>query len=259
MTDKKRLSVVMISKNNADVIGDCLNSVQGLADEIIVLDSGSQDDTLTIARNAGAQVYENRDWPGFGRQRQIAQQYATGDYILMLDTDERVTPELKQSVEQVLTAPQKNTVYRFARRNLFLGRFMKHSGWYPDHVLRLYPREQYQYNSNAVHESLETQGANVITLKGDVLHLTCRDLPEFQQKQLRYAADWAKARHLAGKRCSFLSVLTHTAGAFCKTWLLRAGFLDGRQGLILAFVNAQYTFNKYATLWSVSNNDESAS
>ncbi|EBQ6151177.1 glycosyltransferase family 2 protein, partial [Salmonella enterica subsp. enterica serovar Enteritidis] len=89
MTDKKRLSVVMISKNNADVIGDCLNSVQGLADEIIVLDSGSQDDTLTIARNAGAQVYENREWPGFGRQRQIAQQYATGDYILMLDTDER--------------------------------------------------------------------------------------------------------------------------------------------------------------------------
>ena len=89
-----------------------------------------------------------------------------GDYILMLDTDERVTPELKQSIEQVLTAPQKNTVYRFARRNLFLGRFMKHSGWYPDHVLRLYPREQYQYNSNAVHESLETQGANVITLKG---------------------------------------------------------------------------------------------
>ncbi|MEG0279266.1 MAG: glycosyltransferase family 2 protein [Morganella sp. (in: enterobacteria)] len=259
MPEIKRLSVVMISKNNADVIRDCLLSVQGLADEIIVLDSGSQDNTAQIARESGAQVYENLVWPGFGRQRQLAQQYATGDYILMLDTDERVTPELKQSIEQALSAPQLNTVYRFARRNLFLGRFMKHSGWYPDHVLRLYPRDQYQYNDNAVHESVNTQGANIITLKGDVLHLTCRDLIEFQQKQLRYAGDWAQARYQAGKRCSFLSVLTHTGGAFCKTWLLRAGFLDGKQGVILAFVNAQYTFNKYAALWSMGKKDESAS
>lgn len=257
MVDKVRLSVVIISKNNADVIADCLISVQGLADEIIVLDSGSQDATLTIARNFGAVIYENKEWAGFGRQRQIAQQYATGDFILMLDTDERVTPELKRSINQVIEKKQINEVYRFSRKNLFLGRFMKYSGWYPDYVLRLYQRDLYQYSSNEVHESLEINNAKIVTLKGDLLHLTCRDLSTFQEKQLRYAIDWAKSRYLAGKRSSILSVLTHTIGAFCKTLFFRLGFLDGKQGIILSFVNAQYTFNKYAILWSMSNKERS--
>ncbi|MDF4696908.1 glycosyltransferase family 2 protein, partial [Vibrio parahaemolyticus] len=112
--------------------------------------------------------------------------------------------------------------------------------------------ERYQYNNNLVHESLETQGAMVKTLQGDLLHLTCRDLMEFQQKQLKYATEWAKERHQQGKKTSYGSILTHTLGAFFKTWLLRMGFLDGKQGLVLAFVNAQYTFNKYASLWELS-------
>lgn len=253
MSDRKSLSVVIIAKNEAGLLPDCLHSV-AWADEIVMLDSGSQDDSVTVAESLGAKVFTHVDWKGFGKQRQLAQSYASHDYILMIDADERVTPELRQSIEQTLAAADDNQVYSCARRNLFLGRFMRHSGWYPDRVNRLYANQRYRYNDNLVHESLNTHGAKVVPLNGDLLHLTCRDFFAFQRKQLRYAEEWANQRHQAGKRCGYLSILTHTLGAFCKTWLLRAGFLDGKQGLLLAVVNAQYTFNKYAALWALGRN-----
>jgi len=250
MQTGKRLSVVMITRNEAELLPECLASVQW-ADEIVVLDAASTDATRQIARQAGAKVYETHDWPGFGKQRQRAQEYATGDVILMLDADERVTPELRASIEAVLHQPQAATVYSCARSNLFLGRFMRHSGWYPDRVIRLYARQDYRYNNNPVHESLDLRQAKVVKLNGCLQHLTCRDLMAFQRKQLRYAEAWAIERHRQGKSCGFFSILSHTLGAFVKTWLLRAGFLDGKQGLLLAIVNAQYTFNKYAALWAL--------
>lgn len=253
MSARKSLSVVIIAKNEAGLLPDCLRSV-AWADEIVMLDSGSQDDSVAVAESLGAKVFTHVDWQGFGKQRQLAQSYASHDYILMIDADERVTPELRQSIEQTLTAPDDNQVYSCARRNLFLGRFMRHSGWYPDRVNRLYANQRYRYNDNLVHESLTINGAKVVPLSGDLLHLTCRDFFAFQRKQLRYAEEWANQRHQAGKRCGYLSILTHTLGAFCKTWLLRAGFLDGKQGLLLAVVNAQYTFNKYAALWALGRN-----
>ncbi|PUZ13023.1 glycosyltransferase family 2 protein, partial [Cronobacter sakazakii] len=137
---RARLSVVMIAKNAASLLPDCLASV-AWADEIVVLDSGSSDDTVAVATAAGAKVFTESDWQGYGIQRQRAQQYASGDYILMIDTDERVTPELAQAIHQVLENPDPQAVYSIARRNLFLGRFMRHSGWYPDRVTRLYARE----------------------------------------------------------------------------------------------------------------------
>jgi len=247
-----RLSVVMIAKDAADLLPACLESV-AFADEIILLDSGSQDNTVEIARAAGAKVFINTDWQGYGKQRQIAQHYACGDFILMIDTDERVTPELASAVKKVLAAPLPHVVYSMARRNLFLGRFMRHSGWYPDRVTRLYAREQYQYNDNQVHESLKTNGARTEALTGDLLHLTCRDFSAFQRKQLNYATAWAHERYQQGKKVSLGAIFSHTLGAFCKTLILRAGFLDGKQGLLLAVVNAQYTFNKYAELWALNH------
>lgn len=252
MNDKKRLSVVLIVHNEADLLTDCLNSVFW-ADEIIVLDSGSTDATKEIAEQVGAKFYRNTDWQGFGKQRQLAQRYATGNVILMIDADERVSPELRQSIESVLPSVDNNTVYSLGRLNLFLGRFMRHSGWYPDRVNRLYSAAHFHYNDDLVHESLETGRAKIIALKGDLLHLTCRNFFDFQRKQLNYAEGWAQQRHQQGRRCSFFSILSHTLGAFFKTWILRAGFLDGKQGLILAGVNAQYTFNKYAALWALSH------
>lgn len=253
MSNRKSLSVVMIAKNEAELLSECLQSV-AWADEIIMLDSGSTDGSVALAESLGAKVFMHTDWQGFGKQRQKAQSYATQDYILMIDADERVTPELRQSIEQTLATAEDHAVYSFGRRNLFLGRFMRHSGWYPDRVNRLYANSRYRYNDDLVHESLNTNGAKIVPLKGDLLHLTCRDFFAFQRKQLHYAEQWATQRHQAGKHCAFLSILTHMLGAFCKTWLLRAGFLDGKQGLLLAVVNAQYTFNKYATLWALGRN-----
>jgi len=253
MSHRNSLSVVMIAKNEAELLSECLQSV-AWADEIIVLDSGSTDGSVALAESLGAKVFTHTDWQGFGKQRQKAQSYATQDYVLMIDADERVTPELRHSIEQVLANADDNVVYSLGRRNLFLGRFMRHSGWYPDRINRLYANQRYRYNDDLVHESLNTCGAKVVPLQGDLLHLTCRDFFAFQRKQLHYAEQWAIQRHQAGKRCGYLSILTHTLGAFCKTWLLRAGFLDGKQGLLLAVVNAQYTFNKYAALWALGRN-----
>ena len=193
-----RLSVVMIAKNAADLLPDCLASVSW-ADEIVLLDSGSSDNTVELARSMGVQVHVNRDWQGYGIQRQRAQDYATCDYVLMIDTDERVTPELAQSIRSVLAAPQTGAIYSIARRNYFLGRFMRHSGWYPDRVMRLYERGRYRYNDNLVHESLDARGAPVIELAGDLLHLTCRDFSGFQQKQLAAGAPSERQKDLAGR------------------------------------------------------------
>ncbi len=169
----------------------------------------------------------------------------------MIDTDERVTPELASSLRRVLEAPQSGAVYSIARRNYFLGRFMRHSGWYPDRVMRLYERSRFRYNNNLVHESLDAKGAQVIELSGDLLHLTCRDFSGFQQKQLAYASARARERHQKGKKTSGEHLRPY-AGSFVKTLLLRGGVLDGKQGWLLAVVNAQYTFNKYTELWALS-------
>lgn len=252
MTERNRLSVVLIAHNEADLLPDCLASVSW-ADEIVLLDSGSTDATKEVAEQFGAKFYQNVDWQGFGKQRQLAQRYATGDIILMIDADERVTPELRQAIESTLPSFPANTVYSLGRLNLFLGRYMRHSGWYPDRVNRLYRAVDFHYNDDLVHESLNISGAKVVPLKGDLLHLTCRDFFSFQRKQMNYAEAWANQRHQQGRRCSFFSVISHTLGAFFKTWVVRAGFLDGKQGLILAGVNAQYTFNKYAALWALSH------
>lgn len=249
--DKQRLSVVIIAKNEAELIGDCLLSAEW-ADEVILLDSGSTDDTISIAQGHGAKVFSHTLWQGYGKQRQVAQRHASGDYVFMIDADERITPELRHSIEQIITnQPQPKQVYSCARRNFFLGKFMRHSGWYPDRTIRLYQNSLYGYNDNLVHESLDHPGAQVIPLDGDLLHLTCRDYFVFQRKQLSYAESWALQNDLRGKSASMMSAVTHSLGAFFKTWIIRRGFADGKHGFLLACINAQYTFNKYAALWAL--------
>ncbi|AWH88690.1 glycosyltransferase family 2 protein [Limnobaculum parvum] len=249
--NKKRLSVVIIAKNEAELLADCLQSARW-ADEIILLDSGSTDSTLQIAQQHDAKVFSHLEWQGYGKQRQIAQSHASGDYIFMIDADERITPELRKSIEQIIhgeSHPEK--VYSCARRNYFLGRFMRHCGWYPDRVIRLYQNSLYRYNDNLVHESVDYGDAQVTHLNGDLLHLTCRDYFVFQRKQFNYAEGWAKQSYQRGKRASMFSAVTHASGAFFKTWLLRRGFMDGKHGFLLACINTQYTFNKYAALWAI--------
>ncbi|WP_323640403.1 glycosyltransferase family 2 protein [Pectobacterium polonicum] len=259
METRNKLSIVMIAKNASELIDECLRSVEW-ADEIIIVDSGSTDNTVEIAENYGARVYHTNQWPGYGKQRQKAQRYANGDYIFVIDTDERVTPELRNSIEKILAKPDidNRNVYFCARRNLFLGRFMRHSGWYPDNVIRFYANNYFTYNDNTVHESLNYGSASLKKLSGDLLHLTCREFSSFQKKQLHYALAWAEERHSRGKRCRYSDIFIHTVFAFLKTWIFRAGFLDGKQGLLLAIVNSQYTFNKYTELWSLQKKNTSS-
>ncbi|SET38739.1 glycosyltransferase family 2 protein [Thorsellia anophelis] len=243
------LSILIITKNEAELISDCLLSCQ-FADEIILLDSGSIDSTPEIAKELGAKVYIDKEWEGFGKQRQKIQNYATCDLVLMIDADERISSELQSEIKCILNGGLPvNEVYAIPRLNFFLGRYMKYSGWFPDYVIRLYSREHFRYKDDLVHESLNFGDAKVKKLKGYFTHLTCRDLFQFQKKQLHYAQIWASERAIAHKRCNYSSIWIHTIAAFFKTYFIKCGFLDGKQGLLLSFVNANYTFNKYTILW----------
>lgn len=247
---RQTLSVLIISKNEAELISDCIQSCH-FADEIILLDSGSEDDTVEIAMKLGAKVFIDTNWEGFGKQRQKVQKFAASDFVLMIDADERVSSSLREEILDILNAETTDDiVYAIPRLNLFLGKYMKYSGWFPDYVIRLYKREHFSYKNDLVHESLECENAQIKRLKGYFTHLTCRDLVQFQKKQLEYASAWANDRIQKNKRCSYFSIWTHTIGSFAKTYFLKLGFLDGKQGVLLAFVNANYTFNKYTLLWA---------
>lgn len=245
------LSVVLIVKNEAENLAACLDTVSW-ADEIVVLDSGSEDDTLAIASRYTDKVFTESDWQGFGVQRQRAQAHASGDWILMLDADERVTPQLGESIRQVVREDRQNQVFALARLSWCFGRFIRHSGWYPDYVVRLYPREKAAYDDRLVHEKLNHGELSVRRLSGDLLHYTYRDLHHYLVKSAGYARDWAAQRHRTGKRASLMQGSIHAFACFVRMYLFRAGFLDGRAGLLLALLSAHSTFVKYADLWLYS-------
>lgn len=243
------LSVVLIVKNEAENLAACLETVKW-ADEIVVMDSGSDDATLEIARRYTDNVHVDTDWQGFGVQRQRAQAKATGDWIFMLDADERVTAELETSLRSAIACNERDVVYAVPRLSWVFGRFIRHSGWYPDHVLRLYARERTGYGADRVHEKVQVrEGMRESVLSGDLLHYTYRDLNHYLVKSAHYAEAWAQQRQELGKQASLPQAFIHSVGCFLKMYVLRAGFLDGRQGLLLAVLSAHSTFAKYADLW----------
>ena len=247
---REAVSAIIIAKNAAAHIEACIASIHW-ADEIIVLDSGSDDNTPALAAAQGAHVHQSTDWPGFGPQRQRAQAYASHDWVFMIDVDERVTPELRASIEQALIAPKSDTVFRFNRLSDFFGRFIKTSGWYPDRVVRLYHAKHYGYNDAQVHEKVACAGARVVDLPGHLLHYTTDTYQGFMRKSLDYAQAWAAERHARGKTTSMPGIALHTLGMFLRKYVLQRGILDGRHGLLLAWVSSVYTFNKYACLWTL--------
>lgn len=242
------LAAVLIVKNEAAHLRACLETISW-ADEIVVLDAGSSDATYEIAREFTDKVVVNADWQGFGIQRQRAEAMATSNWVLMIDADERVTPELRHSI-QVAIADQEPAIYTLPRLSWCFGDFIRHSGWYPDRVARLYPRGKAEYDTALVHEKLQNSHAlPVKPLTGDLLHYTYRDLRHYLEKSAHYAQAWAEQRAARGKRGSLLEGVVHGLGCFLRMYLLRAGFLDGRQGLLLALLSAHSTFAKYADLW----------
>jgi (heptosyl)LPS beta-1,4-glucosyltransferase len=248
------LSVVLIVKNEQETIEACLDSIESIADEIIVLDSGSDDNTVALCEQKGAKVYVNKVWPGFGKQRQIAQSYATKDWVFMLDADEHFTEQSRAEIRAMVDEDNQNYIWQIPRLSKVFGRFIKHSGWYPDYVMRLYPREKVNYNDSLVHEKLQLNGElHVGNLKHHILHFTYKDMNDYLIKSANYANAWATQRHEQGKTTSIANALLHGVVCFIKMYIIRAGFLDGKQGFILALLSAHSTFVKYIDLW-VKNN-----
>ncbi|OOF54562.1 glycosyltransferase [Rodentibacter genomosp. 2] len=244
------ISVAMIVKNEAQDLALCLDTIKDWVDEIIILDSGSTDNTKEIVLNYGAKFYENTDWPGFGKQRQIAQQYVTSDYLLWLDADERVTPELRQSIQCAVQQNPENTVFEIPRISEIFGRKIRHSGWYPDYVVRLYRTNYAGYNDSLVHEKVcYPNNTRVERLTGDLEHFTYKNLHHYLVKSAGYAKAWADQRQARGKKATLWQGVAHGISCFMKMYVLKAGFLDGKQGFLLAALSAHSTFVKYADLW----------
>ena len=249
------LSVAMIVKNEAHYLAQCLDTVKDWVDEIVILDSGSTDATQQIAEQYGAKFYQNTDWPGFGKQRQLAQQHVTSDYVLWLDADERVTPELRQSILTAISQDTPNTVYKIPRLSEIFGSKIRYSGWYPDYVIRLYRKNFTQYGDQLVHEKVELPiNTNIQKLNGDLLHYTYQNIHHYLVKSAGYAKAWADQREKAGKKATLWQGISHAIGWFVKMYFIRLGFLDGKAGLLLAILSAHSTFVKYADLWVRTRN-----
>lgn len=240
-----KLSVILITKNEILNIRDCLESV-AWADEIIVVDSGSRDGTPEVCRELGAKVYEH-DWPGFGVQKNRALAYASHEWVLSIDADERVTPELRAEIENILQTAQADG-YDIPRLSSFCGRFMHHSGWRPDYVLRLFKRDQARFSDALVHESVQLQGRRG-RLKSHLLHYSYRDFEDVIAKLNSYSSAAANMQQQRGKRGGLGTALLHGFWAFFRTYVLRRGFLDGREGVMLAIMNAENSYYRYIKLW----------
>jgi glycosyltransferase involved in cell wall biosynthesis len=243
------VSVVIIAKNAATQIGDCIDSA-GFAAEILVVDSGSEDETRAIAEVRGCRVIE-KEWLGFGQQKQFAVTQAKHDWVLCLDVDERVTPALEQSIRDVLANPTTRA-YRMARRNRFLGRWLAHGEGYPDWSLRLFHRQHASWSNDPVHETVITT-ANVGALNGDLLHDSAEDVTTYLQKQNRYSSLHAEALFQQGVRAGYLKLFLSPLARFIKFYVLRLGFLDGGPGFAHVAIGCFAAFAKYAKLIELKN------
>ena len=250
------LSVIIITKNEATHIADCLASVS-FADEIIVLDSGSTDGTVELARNLGAQVHQSVDWPGFGPQKNRALALATQDWVFSIDADERVTPELREEIIETLRAPRRKG-YEVLRLSEFCGKPIRHSGWWPDPVLRLFRRDAGRFNDVLVHESVSLNDGKPGRFKSHLLHYPHPTLDSLMDKVNRYSGEAAKMMFAQGKRAGLPIVMVHSIWTFIRIYFLRLGILDGRHGFVLAVTAASGNFLRYAKLMFLAEANDAA-
>jgi len=245
---KYPLSFAIITKNEEENLPGCLASVD-FASEVIVVDSGSVDATVEIARKFGAKVYSEL-WQGYGRQKQFAIERCSQPWIFVLDADERVTPELMQEIHQAVTGAHSFFAFSVPRKNIFCGRWLKHAGWWPDRVVRLFKRGSARMSDRLVHEALLVDGA-VSCLRFPLLHLTNRNLAQTLDKINTYSSAGADELRKRGATASVGTAFLHMVWAFFHNYLFRLGLLDGGPGLIQSMTDAVNTLFKYLKLWEM--------
>lgn len=246
------LSVIVITKNEAHNIEACLRSVS-FADQIVVLDSGSTDQTVEIARGLGATVTVNSDWQGFGIQKNRALALAGSDWVLSIDADEWVPVELAVEIQSAMQSPRFD-VYSFPRLSSYCGQYMRHSGWYPDRVTRLFRPQFAKFSNDLVHEKIVTTSP-VGQLHSALHHESYRSLETVLDKTNRYSTDGARMLKSKGRTSSLGKAVGHGVWAFIRTYFLRLGFLDGQLGLVLAISIAEETYYRYLKVWLSQRSD----
>ena len=246
MKKKARLSVVVVTLNEAERLRACLESV-AWADEIVVVDAESDDKTATIAREFTDRVVV-RPWPGYAAQKNTAIELATGDWILSLDADEVVSTDLAADVGRILTANGPADGYAVPRRNIFWGRWVRHGGLYPDWQVRLFRRTRGRFAARAVHESVSVDG-RVERLAGHLEHRSYRDLGDFLARADRYATLAATEAVAQGRRAGVGDLVLRPLGRFVVMYVVRGGFLDGWRGFLLASLYAYYVLIRAAKIW----------
>mgnify|MGYP001571083632 CR=1 FL=1 len=243
-----KLTVTIIALNEEANIRDCLESVRW-ADEVIVSDSGSADRTAELCRNYGAKVFMD-DWLGYGRQKNLCQDRAANEWILNIDADERITPELREEIQNALAGNGADG-YLIPRKNYFGGFWVRRCGWYPDYNLRLYRKSAGRFVERRVHEAVHLEGRKE-RLKSPMIHLTYRDTTDYLSRMQRYSTLAAEDMLNEGRRPSLLDLFVRPQFTFFKMFVLKRGFLDGTTGLVLSMLYAFYTFSKYAKLWELT-------
>jgi len=239
------LSAIVITKNEARNIADCLKSL-AFCDERIVVDSGSSDGTVSIAQDNDAKVVSH-PFAGFGAQKNFALSLAQGDWVVSLDADERVSDELRNEIMQAVARADADG-YEMPRLSTFCGRPMRHSGWYPDYVLRVFRRGKARFSDDLVHERVVCEGRTA-RLKSPLIHHPVLRLEEALSRMDRYSTAGADMLEASGRKVSFATGIARGLWSFVRTYFLRAGFLDGREGFLLAVANAEGTFYRYMKAW----------
>lgn len=242
---RRPLSVVLIAKDEAERIEGCLAGL-GWADEIVVLDSGSSDATCEIARRYTERVHQ-LPWRGFGPQKQAAVELASHDWILSLDCDERVSPELAEEIGRILSLDAPEDAYSVPRRTFLGSKEIRHCGWYPDRTIRLFNRTRARYSDSMVHERVVTD-TPIADCRGHLLHYSFAGLAPLFAKLNHYSDLSARQMFEQGRRCTLFDLTVRPLFAFFKTYLLRAGMLDGVEGLVISVTTAMLTFAKYVKL-----------